>query len=70
MVGALIGVCMAWALTDMILGLSVQIVYSFVTLFVALGWCRLMMCCFACEDEALVQQEEEEKAASSTLMIA
>lgn len=66
-VGALIGVCMAWALTDMILGLSVQIIYSFVTLFVALAWCRLMMWCFASEDENV---KEEESATSTPLMIA
>lgn len=46
-VGALIGVCSAWALTDLILGLSIQIVYSFVTLGAALAWCKLMMWCFS-----------------------
>lgn len=46
-VGALIGVCTAWAATDAFLGMSVQIVYSCVTLVVALSWCRLMMWLFA-----------------------
>ena len=64
-VGALVGVCMAWALTDMILGLSVQIVYSFVTLFVALGWCRLMMWCFGSE----LEDDEEDEEESTALMV-
>jgi hypothetical protein len=42
-VGALVGVCSAWAATDVMLGMSAQIVYSFATLAVALAWCRIMM---------------------------
>jgi hypothetical protein len=42
-VGALVGVCVAWAATDVILGMSAQIVYSLVTLVIALAWCRIMM---------------------------
>jgi hypothetical protein len=59
-VGALIGVCTAWALTDLILGLSVQIVYSFLTLGVALAWCKLMMWCFAYPEDDDEQNEQEE----------
>jgi hypothetical protein len=46
-VGALVGVCMAWAATDVVLGMSGQIVYSLGTLAVALAWCKFMMWCFA-----------------------
>ena len=46
-VGALIGVFSAWAATDVALGMSAQIVYSFATLVVALTWCRIMMWWFS-----------------------
>ncbi len=48
-VGALIGVCSAWAATDVALGMTGQVVYSFVTLVTALSWCRLMMHIFGSE---------------------
>lgn len=63
-VGALIGVCTAWALTDLILGLSIQIVYSFITLGVALAWCKLMMWFFSAPEE-----EEESDQESDILTI-
>lgn len=44
-VGALIGVCTAWAVTDALVGLETQILYSIATLGVALTWCRAMMSC-------------------------
>jgi hypothetical protein len=46
-VGALVGVCLAWTMTDVLLGMRAQIVYSLVTLVVALVWCKTMMMCFA-----------------------
>jgi hypothetical protein len=66
-VGALIGVCTAWALTDLILGLSVQIVYSFLTLGVALAWCKLMMWCFTYPEE---EEEDYEQNETDILTIA
>lgn len=50
-VGALVGVCVAWAATDVILGMSAQIVYSLLTLVVALAWCRVMMYFFTKANE-------------------
>jgi hypothetical protein len=50
-VGALIGVCTAWAATDVALGMSGQVIYSMVTLVAALSWCRLMMHFFASEED-------------------
>jgi hypothetical protein len=57
-VGALIGVCFAWTATDMVLGMRAQIVYSLVTLTVALAWCRVMMWCFT---TTTTTEEEESK---------
>ena len=42
-VGALIGVCMSWTVTDIVLGMKAHIVHSLVTLAIALAWCRLVM---------------------------
>jgi hypothetical protein len=49
-VGALIGVCLAWTMTAIILGMRAQIVNSLATLVVALFWCKIMMVCFAYSD--------------------
>lgn len=46
-IGALVGVCLAWTLTDFLLGMQAQIIYSLATLAVALCWCRAMVLCFA-----------------------
>jgi hypothetical protein len=46
-VGALVGVCMAWTMTDILLGMRAQICYSILTLIVALFWCKVMMMCFS-----------------------
>jgi hypothetical protein len=45
-VGALVGVCSAWAFTDYLLGMGRQIVYSVATLAVSLLWCRFMLWMF------------------------
>jgi hypothetical protein len=49
-VGALIGVCLAWTMTDLVLGMKAQILYSLLTLLVALFWCRVMMYCFSTKE--------------------
>jgi hypothetical protein len=59
-IGALIGVCTAWAATDVALGMTGQVVYSFITLVVALSWCRLMMWFFASPLKSRRNDEESE----------
>ena len=49
-VGALVGVCFAWTVTDVLLGMNLQIIFSVVTLAISLLWCKLMMHCFAKDD--------------------
>jgi hypothetical protein len=46
-VGALIGVCVAWTFTDYVLGMQAQVVYSGITLVLALLWCKIMLHYFA-----------------------
>ena len=53
-VGALVGVCLAWTVTDVLLGMNIQIVYSIITLIVSLLWCRLMMYCFTKDEKSLI----------------
>jgi len=44
-IGSLIGVCMSWTVTDVLLGMKAHVVHSLITLVVALGWCRVVMTC-------------------------
>lgn len=41
-IGALVGVCLAWTCTDVVLGMMAHVVQSVVTLVAALMWCRLI----------------------------
>lgn len=75
-VGALIGVCFAWTMTDVLLGMKAQIIYSIMTLIIALLWCKVMMWCFTrhdgdyvhIEDEQL-QDKDHQKTSSSSLLL-
>lgn len=46
-VGAMMGVCLSWTVTDIFLGLNVQVMYSLITLTIALFWCHMMLRCFS-----------------------
>jgi len=61
-IGALVGVCLAWTMTDILLGMKAQILYSLITLVVALFWCRVMMWCFA-------SKKPEKKSLEEPLLI-
>jgi hypothetical protein len=50
-VGALIGLHLAWLVTDYLLGQPVPYVQSFIMLFVALVWCKLVSKCTQCRPE-------------------
>jgi hypothetical protein len=41
--GALFGFCLAWTMTDVLLGMRAQVVYSLVILVVAVFWYKMMM---------------------------
>jgi hypothetical protein len=59
--GAFIGVCLAWAITDVIAGMSFQIVYSIFSLAFSVAWCRFMKQLFAVPaDEATVDSDDVE----------
>jgi F0F1-type ATP synthase assembly protein I len=41
--GAMIGVCLSWAITDVLLGLKKEVIYSVLTLVIALVWCQFVL---------------------------
>lgn len=45
-VGCLVGVNLAWVLTDLGLGLQAHVMRSLLTLAAAAVWCRVLACCF------------------------
>jgi F0F1-type ATP synthase assembly protein I len=44
-VGALIGVSLAWVITDVFLGMQTHIKFSIITLGLALLWCKIVVSC-------------------------
>lgn len=60
-VGALIGVCAAWTVMDLFLGMNVQIICSLATLFVSLVWCKVMMQCFAKDEKSRIEAKEKKR---------
>ena len=56
-VGAMVGVCMAWTVTDLILGLKAQIFYSIIVLATALVWCQIMMKFFSRKTKSTAQRD-------------
>jgi hypothetical protein len=50
-VGDLVGVCMAWTMTDILLGMHEHILSPFVTLGVSLLFCQVVYKCFALPTE-------------------
>jgi hypothetical protein len=68
-VGALVGVCTAWAATDLALGLSTQVLYSLATLVIALGWCRVMVWCFSPVGRKVEAAAAANKNGSGAMMI-
>lgn len=56
--GALIGVCTAWAITDFALGLTQQVLFSIGTLVISLLWCRIMMWIFATARASTIPEKQ------------
>lgn len=71
-IGALVGVSLAWVVTDMFLGMHPQINISLVTLGLALLWCKAVMSCRSQEEEqnfdgnALEKEEADNLFSSPT----
>ena len=61
-VGCLVGVNLAWVLTDLGLGLQAHVMRSLLTLGAAAVWCRVLSCCFfsSCTLELCDEYDEDE----------
>lgn len=62
--GAFVGVCLAWTVTDILLGMNIQIIFSLITLVISLLWCKLMMYCFNKNESSLTHHEADEQDSS------
>ena len=65
-VGALLGVCVAWTCTDILLGFNAHIYHSLLTLIVALVWCKVVTYCY--EGTAASQTESKLTQLSEPLL--
>lgn len=68
-VGALVGVSLAWVVTDLFLGMKPQVNISLITLAMALIWCRAVMSCRAREEVKEMHKEAEESEEESGLFL-
>jgi F0F1-type ATP synthase assembly protein I len=67
-IGALVGVSLAWVVTDMFLGMKPQVNISLVTLGMALLWCRAVMSCRSRnEGTDKIEDEVEESKEGMTI---
>lgn len=67
-VGALVGICLSWNITNFVLGMKPQIIQSCIILAVACLWCRVTLVLLGSPEESLIleegdEEEEEEEAA-------
>ena len=60
-VGALVGICVSWNATNLVLGMKPQIIQSCVILAVACLWCRVTLVLLGSPDQSLITDEEEEE---------
>ena len=68
-VGALVGVCLAWTATDLLLGMNIQIMFSLATLTISLLWCKLMMHCFTKDEKSLIHESKREKKREPVIVL-
>jgi len=70
-VGALVGICISWNMTNLVLGMRPQIIQSCVILAVACLWCRVTLVLLGSPEQTLIheddEEEEEEKVALLTV---
>ena len=67
-IGALVGVSLAWVVTDMILGMQPQVNISLVTLGMALLRCKAVMSCRS-RDEENEKDEENPHTREKSIMV-
>lgn len=60
-VGALIGVCLAWCVSDLLLGMQSLALYSLGTLTAAMIWCKAVLSCFSATSSSSDEHNEQEE---------
>ena len=71
-VGALIGICVSWNITNFVLGMKPQIIQSCVILAVACLWCRVTLVLLGSPEQSLIYEDdddEEEDEAKVALLV-
>lgn len=58
-IGALVGVCSAWTVMDVFLGMKIQVIFSLITLALSLLWCKVMMQCFTRDGKSLINASDK-----------
>ena len=68
--GALMGVCLAWTVTDVLLGINVQIMFSLVTMTIAMVWCELTIRYFATtQPQELDDENDDDDTTEETVVL-
>ena len=69
-VGALVGICVSWNVTNLVLGMKPQIIQSCVILAVACLWCRVTLVLLGTPEQSLIHDgssdDESEASAQSS----
>ena len=60
-VGALVGICVSWNITNFVLGMKPQIIQSCVILAVACVWCRVTLVLLGTPEQSLIHAEDDEE---------
>jgi hypothetical protein len=60
-IGALVGVCSAWTVMDVFLGMNFQVLFSLATLALSLLWCKVMMQCFTKDERSLINTSNKKE---------
>ena len=60
-VGALVGICLSWNITNFVLGMKPQIIQSCIILAVACLWCRVTLVLLGSPEQSLIYEDDEEE---------
>ena len=60
-VGALVGICVSWNMTNCVLGMKPQVIQSCVILAIACLWCRVTLVLLGTPEESLIHDKKNEE---------
>lgn len=68
-VGALVGICLSWNITNFVLGMKPQIIQSCVILAVACLWCRVTLALLGNPEKNLIHEKTEDDAEEAVALL-